>query len=177
MIIKATIELAVCKWPTENLCPFCKCFSHYEEQFCVCACVCSRARKCVLADLLAWVLCVIVCLLVCVCECVRVRACMLAACVCVHACVLACLCTCVRVCVCVCVCVSPAHLWLGEHCCLLPTTRLYRVKALWSILTTDRAWTLDSTSATPIRRNQYLIQFCNILHYRSDHYVILFFIL
>jgi hypothetical protein len=43
-----------------------------------------------------------------------------ASCVCV--CVL-CVCVCVC-CVCVCVCVSPAHLWLGEHCCLLPTTRL-----------------------------------------------------
>ena len=92
-------------------------------------------------------------------------------CVCAHALLLAC------VCVCVCVCVSPAHLWLGEHCCLLPTTRLYRVKALWRMLTTDRAWTLDSTSVTIIRRNQRLIQFCSRVHYRSDHYVILFLVL
>lgn len=45
----------------------------------------------------------------------HVRACVFCVyvCACVHACVYV-----------VCVCVSPAHLWLGEHCCLLPTTRL-----------------------------------------------------
>jgi hypothetical protein len=54
-------------------------------------------------------------------------------------------------CLCVRMRVSPAHLWLGEHCCLLPTTLLYRVKALCRIFTTERAWALDSMSATHVR--------------------------
>jgi hypothetical protein len=142
-----------------------------------CSLVCVRARACVRG-------CVYVCVCACVMTCFSLLAfaCLLAG-LCVRACVLAgllawvCARVCVYVCVCVCVCVSPAHLWLGEHCCLLPTTRLYSVKELWRILTTDRAWTLDSTSATPIRRNQHLIPFCNTVHYRSHHYGILFFIL
>ena len=115
-----------------------------ESSWCVCLCVCARARMCV---------CVRACARVCVCTCV-----------CVHVCV----CVCVHVCVCVCVCSSPMSEYMFVCVCVLHLSSSHEFVPLSLLRHCLVMWTGDMIGAGAERVAQQAAAAFSELGHRTE---------